>query len=80
MRKGIGPQIFKSFYVCTPLENFFFDPFYGLYFSHQPTHITNYNVSLVGPLWAASMYYIKLLALGNNKTDLSNKVIPGRTT
>ena len=31
---------------------------YGLYFSHHCTHITNYNPSHVGPLWAAFMYCI----------------------
>ena len=37
---------------------FFLTTFDGLYFSHHCTHITNYNLSHVGPLWAAFMYCI----------------------
>ena len=33
------------FYVGSPKEDIFLTTFYGLYFSHHFTHITNYNLS-----------------------------------
>ena len=41
------------FNVGPPKESIFLTTIYGLYFSHHYTHITNYNLSHFGPLWAA---------------------------
>ena len=41
------------FNVGPPEEEIYLTTFYGLYFSHHFTLITNYNLSHVGPLWAA---------------------------
>ena len=43
--------------LVLPRRTSFLTTFYGLYFSHH-SHITNYNLSHVGPLCTAFMYCI----------------------
>ena len=46
----------KFFLVLAPLGGHLFLTTSVVYISVIDTHITNHNLSHVGPLWAASMY------------------------